>query len=129
MGYYIAAYLHVTSEAPYKLALAQCIEKTTTSDSIHDPPLSLAQASKYCPSNSPLFRTWGLFLLCRLKYLPTSPYALTIKYALPAPLQGSTAKISNVIISGCDVPPCRAQRGTNITVDVDFTSSEYLTSS
>lgn len=39
MGYYIAAYLHVTSEAPYKLALTQCIEKPATSNSIHDPPI------------------------------------------------------------------------------------------
>lgn len=43
-------------------------------------------------------------------------------------LAGSTASIHLVVISGCDVPPCRLQRGTNVTVDVDMTNSEYQSS-
>ncbi|KAK8382995.1 hypothetical protein O3P69_011500 [Scylla paramamosain] len=37
---------------------------------------------------------------------------------------GSTATISNLIITGCDVPPCHFQRGTNITVDIDLKNNE-----
>ncbi|XP_045113974.1 NPC intracellular cholesterol transporter 2 homolog a-like [Portunus trituberculatus] len=37
---------------------------------------------------------------------------------------GSTATIRNLIITDCAVPPCHFERGTNITVDIDFKNNE-----
>lgn len=41
-------------------------------------------------------------------------------------LSGSKATVTEVRVSGCEVPPCLLKRGEDIVVEIDFENCESL---